>query len=193
MNYLAHALLSPEDPLVLMGNLWGDLIKPRDYAGLDAGILLGIKRHQAIDTFTDQHSAVDEIMKLLRPYQGKYTPVVADVLMDYTLSKFWDDYHPEPIEDFCQDKYKVVEANLIYLPDRLYPRIGRMVGHRWLESCKNRERMEQTLIMLSRRASFENKIPNAMEAYDLHQEQIDALFIDFFKDVRQYITLQSEG
>ena len=181
MNYLAHALLSPEDPLVLMGNLWGDLIKPRDYAGLDAGILLGIKRHQAIDTFTDQHSAVDEIMKLLRPYQGKYTPVVADVLMDYTLSKF------------CQDKYKVVEANLIYLPDRLYPRIGRMVGHRWLESCKNRERMEQTLIMLSRRASFENKIPNAMQAYDLHQEQIDALFIDFFKDVRQYITLQSEG
>ncbi len=112
MNYLAHALLSPEDPLVLMGNLWGDLLKPRDYASLDAGILLGIKRHKAIDAYTDQHKAVDEIMKLLRPYQGKYTPVVADVLMDYTLSKFWDDYHPEPIEDFCQDKYKVVDANL---------------------------------------------------------------------------------
>ena len=53
--------------------------------------------------------------------------------------------------------------------------------------------MEQTLIMLSRRASFENKIPYAMQAYDLHQEQIDGLFFDFFKDVRQYINLQSEG
>ncbi len=135
MNYLAHALLSPEDPLVLMGNLWGDLLKPRDYAGLDAGILLGIKRHQAIDAFTDQHSAVDEIMKLLRPFQGKYTPVVADVLMDFILSKFWDDYHPETIEDFCWEKYTLVNANLFYLPDRLYPRIGRMVGHQWLESC----------------------------------------------------------
>lgn len=193
MNYLAHALLSPDDPLVLMGNLWGDLLKPRDYAGLDAGILLGIKRHKAIDAFTDQHVAVDEIMKLLRPYQGKYTPVVADVLMDYTLSKFWDEYHPEPIENFCQEKYTVVEANLEYMPDRLYPRITRMLGHRWLESCKNRERMEQTLIMLSRRASFENTIPDAMQAYDLHQKQIDGLFIEFFQEVRHYISLQSEG
>lgn len=193
MNYLAHALLSPEDPLVLMGNLWGDLLKPRDYAGLDAGILIGIKRHQAIDAYTDQHTAVDEIMKLLRPFQGKYTPVVADVLMDFILSKFWDDYHPGSIEDFCQDKYMLVNSNLAYLPERLYPRIGRMVGHQWLESCKNRERMDQTLIMLSKRAAFENKIPDAMQAYDLHQRQIDGLFVDFFKDVRQYINLQSEG
>ncbi len=193
MNYLAHALLSPEDPLVLMGNLWGDLLKPRDYTGLNAGILVGIKRHQAIDAFTDQHTAVVEIMKLLRPFQGKYTPVVVDVMMDFILSKFWDDYHTGTLEDFCQHKYKVVNTNLVYLPERLYPRIGRMVGHRWLESCKNRERMEQTLIMLSRRASFENKIPDAMQAYDLHQEQIDGLFVDFFKEVRHYVNLQSGG
>lgn len=193
MNYLAHALLSPEDPLVLMGNLWGDLLKPRDYAGLDSGILVGIKRHQAIDAFTDQHLAVDEITKLLRPHQGKYTPVVADVLMDFILSKFWNDYHPETIEDFCQHKYNLVNTNLVYLPDHLYPRIGRMVGHQWLESCKNRERMEQTLNMLSKRAAFENKIPDAMHAYDLHQDQIDELFVDFFKDVRHYINLQNAG
>ena len=193
MNYLAHALLSPDEPLVLMGNLWGDLLKPRDYTSLDAGILVGIKRHQAIDSYTDQHAAVDEMMKLLRPFQGKYTPVVADVLMDFILSKFWNDYHPRPIEEFCQEKYILVNTNLVYLPERLYPRIGRMVGHQWLESCKTRERMEQTLIMLSKRAAFENKIPDAMHAYDLHQEQIDGLFVDFFKDVRLYINLQSEG
>jgi acyl carrier protein phosphodiesterase len=193
MNYLAHALLSPEDPLILMGNLWGDLLKPRDYPSLDPAVLKGIKRHQAIDSYTDRHAAVDEIMKLLRPFQGKYTPVVADVLMDFILSKFWNDYHPRPIEEFCQEKYILVNTNLVYLPERLYPRIGRMVGHQWLESCTNRERMEQTLIMLSKRASFENKIPEAMQAYDLHQKQIDGLFVDFFKDVRQYINLQSEG
>lgn len=193
MNYLAHALLSPEDPLVLMGNLWGDLLKPRDYSGLDACILLGIKRHQAIDAYTDQHKAVDEIMKLLRPFQGKYTPVVADVLMDFILSKFWDDYHPVNLEDFCQDKYKLVNTNLVYLPERLHPRIGRMVSHQWLESCKNRERMERTLIMLSKRAAFENNIPETMQAYDLYQPEIDGLFVAFFEDVRHYINLQSEG
>ena len=82
MNYLGHALLSPEDPLILMGNLWGDLLRPRDYELLDPDILRGVERHKKIDAFTDQHKAVDEIINLLRPYQGKYTPVVADVLMD---------------------------------------------------------------------------------------------------------------
>jgi len=176
-----------------MGNLWGDLLKPRDYAGLDAAILIGIQRHKAIDAFTDQHAAVNEIMKLLRPFQGKYTPVVADVLMDFTLSKYWDQFYPVSIEDFCQDKYEVVNANLVYLPDRLYPRISRMLGHQWLESCKNRERIKQTLIMLSKRAAFENTIPDAMQAYDLHQEQIDGLFVNFFNEIIEYINLQSEG
>lgn len=193
MNYLAHALLSPSEPLILMGNLWGDLLKPRDYTMVSADILNGIKRHRAIDAFTDSHSAVDEMMRLLRHYQGKYTPVVADVLMDFILSKMWNQYHPRPLEDFCQSTYQTVTAHLESIPDRLHPRIHRMLGHQWLESCKNRERMEQTLLMLSKRASFENTIPEAMYPYDLYQEQMDSLFVDFFGDVQRHINLQNEG
>lgn len=193
MNYLAHALLSPEDPMVLMGNLWGDLLKPRDYETLAPGILRGVKRHKAIDAYTDQHAAVGEMMNLLRPFQGKYTPVVADVLMDFILSKLWEQYHPQPIEYFCDATYKAVVLHLGYVPERLLPRIERMLGHQWLESCKNRERMEQTLWMLSKRAAFENKIPEAMLAYDRYQPEMDLLFMTFFKDVRHFINLQNEG
>ncbi len=193
MNYLAHALLSPEDPLILMGNLWGDLLKPRDYEGLSPQIREGIKRHQAIDAFTDNHKAVDEIVRILRPFQGKYTPVVADVLMDFILSKLWTQYHTLALEEFCGIKYQAVIDYLDYLPDRVQPRINRMLSHQWLESCKNRERMQGTLLMLSRRASFENTIPHAMVPYDLHQEVLDQLFIDFFADVQQYVNLQNGG
>lgn len=42
--------------------------------------------------------------------------------------------------------------------------------------------MEQTLVMLSRRASFENTIPEALYPYHLYQEQMDSLFVDFFGD-----------
>jgi acyl carrier protein phosphodiesterase len=193
MNYLAHALLSPEDPLILMGNLWGDLLKPKDYEGLDPEIVKGVRRHKAIDSFTDQHPAVDQMVRLIRPYQGKYTPVVADVLMDYILSKHWERYHPQSIEDFCRLTYGKVEEHLDLIPERLHPRIQRMVSHQWLESCKNRERMEQTLIMLSRRASFDNKIPEALIPYDLHDKVMDDLFVDFFADMQQYISLQNAG
>ena len=192
MNYLAHALLSPEDPLMLMGNLWGDLLKPRDYELLDPGLIKGIQQHKRIDAYTDQHKAVDEIVRLLRPYQGKYTPVVADVLMDFILSKLWDQYHQDSIEAFCDSTYNVVNEHLHYIPERLHPRINRMLSHKWLESCKNRERMVKTLEMLSKRAAFENTIPEAMLPYDLFQEQMDRLFMQFFGDIRHHIILQNE-
>lgn len=193
MNYLAHALLSPDDPLILMGNLWGDLLKPRDYEFLHAGILKGVEIHKKIDAFTDQHHAVAQIMNLLRPFQGKYTPVVADVLMDFTLSKFWGHYHQQTLEDFCQSKYETVSAHLGFIPDRLHPRINRMLGHQWLESCATRQRMERTLFILSKRASFDNTIAEALTAYDLHHAKMDSLFLEFFEEVQQYITLQNEG
>ena len=193
MNYLAHALLSPSDPFILMGNLWGDLLRPKDYPFLHQRIVEGGHRHRAIDAFTDQHAAVEEIIRLLRPSQGKYTPVVADVLMDFILSKQWSDYHQESIELFCAFQYKTVNSLLEHLPDRLHPRIHRMLSHQWLESCKNRERMEHTLHMLSRRAAFENNIPDALQAYDLYRESIDTLFVEFFADLRQHVSLRSEG
>jgi len=192
MNYLAHVLLSPDDPHVLMGNLWGDILKPQDYPFLLPGVSNGIKRHRMIDAYTDQHQSVDQIIQLIRPYQGKYTPVVADVLMDFMLSKFWNLFHHEPIEEFCSIKYQIVSTNLHLIPARLHPRINRMISHRWLESCKDRNRMEQTFLMLSRRASFENKIPEAMYPYDLHEHRMDRLFLTFFEDLRSYINLQNE-
>ena len=178
--------------MILMGNLWGDLLKPRDYYLLSPGILDGIKRHKAIDAYTDSHKAVDEMMRLLRPYQGKYTPVVADVLMDFMLSKLWGQYYPKSIEDFCNATYLTVNTYLDQIPERVHPRINRMLDHRWLESCKNRERFQQTLLMLSRRASFQNQIPDAMIPYDLHQEHMDRLFVEFFENVQQHLSLQSE-
>ncbi|HZV71585.1 MAG TPA: ACP phosphodiesterase [Saprospiraceae bacterium] len=191
MNYLAHALLSPDDPQIMMGNLWGDILKPRDYPLLSPGVNTGIQRHRMIDAFTDQHRDVDEINRLIRPFQGKYTPVVADVLMDFILSKYWHLFHPKPLEKFCNNKYQLVTKHIRLIPERLHPRIQRMISHRWLESCKDRNRMEQTFLMLSKRASFENKIPDAMKPYNIYEKEMDSLFLRFFEELRSYINLQN--
>lgn len=173
--------------------MWGDLLRPKDYPSLHTDLLKGVKRHKIIDAFTDQHAAVNVIMDLIRPYQGKYSPVVADVLMDYMLSKYWDRYCTQNLEDFCAEKYKLVHQHLDLIPERLHPRINRMLSHHWLESCKNKERMRDTFLMLSRRASFENNIPNAMQAYEIHEAVMDEMFFTFFEALRQHINLQNEG
>lgn len=193
MNYLAHAYLSPPDPYMLLGNLWGDLLKPRDYNMLPGAMQHGIQLHKHIDKFTDAHGAVSEMVHLIRPFQGKYTPVVTDVLMDYMLSLHWPKYHTDTIEVFCDEKYTIVEAHLELLPDRLHPRILRMLGDRWLESCKNRTRMQRTFQMLSHRASFQNNIASALEVYDEYDRQLNELFLAFFEDLREEINLRSAG
>ena len=193
MNYLAHTYLSGNHPYEIIGNIWGDLLRPKDYATLHPDVLKGVRRHKNIDAFTDQHAAVNVIMNLIRPYQGKYSPVVADVLMDYMLSKYWERFNSQSIEDFCAGKYKLVEQHLDLIPERLHPRIHRMLSHHWLESCKNKERMGETLTMLSRRASFENNIPNAMQPYEMHEAVMDEMFLSFFEELRQHINLQNEG
>ena len=187
MNYLAHALLSPEDPTIVMGNLWGDLLRPKDYLDLDPGIMTGVMKHKIIDTFTDQHPNVEEMVLLFRPGQGKYAPVVADVLMDFILSKFWHAFHTETIEQFSSKVYQMVKTHIHLMPERLNFRIERMLENQWLESCKNRQRMEMTLLMLSRRASFANNIPNAMQPYDANEQTMDRLFLTFFQDLRMHL------
>lgn len=193
MNYLAHALLSPADDLVLMGNLWGDLLKPRDYAALPDGMMRGILLHRHIDRFTDSHPDIAAIRNLLRPAQGKYTPVVADVLMDYILSRTWADFHDVLLETFCVACYRIVEVRLHLIPPGYHHRLHRMLEHRWLESCASRERMTETLKMLGGRAAFSNEIPRALEVYDRCQSEIDALFIAFFRALQANVSLQNEG
>jgi acyl carrier protein phosphodiesterase len=131
------------------------------------------------------------MVRLLRPSQGKYTPVVADVLMDYILSKYWHQYHDESVEVFCRNTYITVYENLELIPERLHPRINRMLGHRWLESCKDKNRMQDTLVMLSKRVSFENNIPNALYPYEEYEVEMDKLFVQFFADMQRHINLRS--
>jgi acyl carrier protein phosphodiesterase len=193
MNYLAHAYLSPDDPFILMGNLWGDLLRPKDYVELHPGVMEGVTLHKAIDAFTDEHPSVNAIVNMLRPYQGKYTPVVADVLMDYMLCKFWPEYHDSSIEAFCQQRYKVVDQMISHVPERLHSRIMRMRTRHWLESCKDRDHLRGALFMLGQRASFENNIPGALTAYDKHEAMIDAHFRVFFKSLQEMVSLRNGG
>ena len=174
-----------------MGNLWGDLLRPKDYIELHPQVMKGVDLHKTIDAYTDSHPAVDAIVKILRPSQGKYTPVVADVLMDYMLCKHWSAYHDSTVESFCQQQYAVVDKFLHQVPERLHVRIGRMRSRHWLESCKDRDNLRGALFMLSQRASFENNIPGALSAYDMHATALDDLFKIFFEELRQMASLRS--
>ena len=51
MNLLAHALLSPDVPAVMVGNLTADWVKGRARQVLPAGVRRGMVLHGRIDEF----------------------------------------------------------------------------------------------------------------------------------------------
>jgi acyl carrier protein phosphodiesterase len=61
MNLLAHALLSPPNPAILVGNMTADWVKGKARHALPAEIRIGMQLHQAIDVFTDTHPLVDAL------------------------------------------------------------------------------------------------------------------------------------
>ena len=67
MNFLAHSILSPKSPLVMLGNLCGDLIKGNKFEGINLNIIEGVRLHRSIDSFTDSHQLIREAKSIVRP------------------------------------------------------------------------------------------------------------------------------
>ncbi len=55
MNFLGHLYLAGNEPLVIVGNFMADAVKGRDLSRFPAAVEQGIRRHRAIDAFTDEH------------------------------------------------------------------------------------------------------------------------------------------
>lgn len=55
MNYLAHLFLADDTPESLLGNLLGDFMKGQNIQSYSDAIRQGIRCHQKVDVFTDNH------------------------------------------------------------------------------------------------------------------------------------------
>lgn len=85
MNYLGHIYLSFGDHELATANLFGDFVKGKNLSHLPQEIQVGIRLHRAIDSFTDQHEAVKEILQLIRADLPKVAPIAIDLIFDHLL------------------------------------------------------------------------------------------------------------
>ncbi len=76
----------------MVGNFIADSIKGNPFNQYDKEIVIGIRMHREIDTFTDSHYIVKESKARLYSNYGKYSPVIVDIFYDYFLAKYWSIY-----------------------------------------------------------------------------------------------------
>lgn len=197
MNYLAHMLLTHRSASLTVGNFLGDMIRNNELDEVPEDIQNGIFLHRKIDSFTDNHHSVRQVIALLRDRQGKYAPVAADVLFDHILANHWEAFCAIEYEEFCALIYDKLRDRFEDIPQRLQPRADRMIHYRWIEGYENRDQFFRTLERLDIRSNFPSRFTELITQYNRHNDEIDTYFFRFFPElqemVREWISLQSAG
>ncbi|MBC7885351.1 MAG: DUF479 domain-containing protein [Saprospiraceae bacterium] len=183
MNYLAHTFLSCKDANLLAGNFMADFIHHKEKANLKPEILLGIELHKRIDSFTDSHQDVKDTVRLLRPVQGKYTPVSVDIIFDYVLTQDWVRYSSQSLSVFKQNVYKLLIEQSHHYPIKVKQRMEMMIADDFLMSCATEERLIRTFERIKKRAKFDNNFENAHKDMYAHYDQLREHFHNFFPDL----------
>jgi acyl carrier protein phosphodiesterase len=151
VNWLAHAFLSEPDVEFRLGNLLADLVKGRDRAAMSPRFLDGVRRHQAIDSFTDSHPLVHRSRARIGPGYRHVTGILVDVFYDHFLALDWTRYSAESLDVFTARLYADLRAFSITLPEEARAGIDRMIHDDRLGSYRRLEGIEATLRRVSKR------------------------------------------
>jgi acyl carrier protein phosphodiesterase len=187
MNYLAHLYLSGDSDEIILGNFIGDFVKGNRYLDYPEKIAFGIRLHRSIDSFTDQHSQAREFAALLKPGYGRYSGIVADVLMDHFLAYNWTSYSVYTLRQFSKHAHSVFLSNFGLLPYKVKQFLPFLIQHKRFESYAHRENMFQVLEIMSRRTSLPAKSEWAIEMLNQEYNQFEALFHSFFAEMIEYV------
>lgn len=176
MNFLAHALLSPDDEAIRAGNVAADFIK----GGIDGiahpGIAAGVALHRAIDRFADRHPVFRACVNYVAPPRTRYARVIVDVFFDHCLARCWTRYSAVHFEAFVEEVCTELERRADAIPVRDRVRFTRMVESRWLGIYATRAGIDRVFAGLARRARFARQLDEAALDLDRHYPAIEASF-----------------
>lgn len=187
MNYLAHLYLADEnDPNSLIGNLLADFTNPVDEVRYNPAIRLGIRRHRAIDRFTDHHPIFRNSTARIGHKYRLLKGILVDLFYDHFLARHWEDYHPLCLETFCYRVYTQLEPHTKELPERMQRMLKHMIRDNWLVSYRQTEGIEWALDRMSHRLSRPNVLYEGIEELHRHYNALEKDFQMFFPELVTY-------
>jgi acyl carrier protein phosphodiesterase len=180
MNLLAHLFLADPTPESIVGSLLGDFVKGRPDPKYPRQVVAAIKRHRAIDTYTDGHPQIQCSKLLVSPIRRRYAGILVDIFYDYFLCRHWSRFAEPKLEDFIKSAYTGIRAYNGYLPNEIHIVLHRMIQADWLASYQTKAGIARTIERVARRITRENPLPGAIEELKCHQQAFDRHFLKFF-------------
>ncbi len=189
MNYLAHALLSPPDNLVFLGNFCGDFVKGSQNPSLSEKVWLGVQLHRFIDSYTDSHPIVHQSKQRISKERRRFAGIIVDVAHDYFLSQNWGLYSQQERIPFIDSVYSHLETYTHELPPQFHEVKERIIQYDWLNGYHSLEGINQTLESIGRRFQKRTNRPNTITGSiaEIHQhiEDLEQDFLLFFPELQR--------
>lgn len=181
MNYLAHALLSPADDTIMVGNLVGDYV--RSLEGIDPDIRKGVILHRRIDSVANSHPAFRRSAHRLVPVMGHYARAVLDIFYDHLLARHFTDFVPATTLDAFVAS---IDHRFQGQRHRLPPHIATRWDHlTWLTTYAHHDGIARSLRRLSQRsrrgADLTTALPLLDEFHDALKRDLEELLPDLEK------------
>lgn len=188
MNFLAHLLLAGPDPASRIGNLLGDFVKgtPESLTNqYPPDVLAGIVMHRKLDRFTDQHPQFLRARELLVPERRRFAGIVVDVLFDHFLSTSWDDFCHQPLAEFVEETFLLLESHRDWLSNDFLAILPRMRRENWLMCYGTIEGLELTFERISQRSPRLEPIRDSASDLSAAFEEFREAFTGFFPDAQE--------
>lgn len=166
----------------MYANLFGDFVKGRDLNHFPPLLQKGILLHREIDSYIDHHPIVLELLHTLYPKLPKVSGIAVDLFFDHLLARNWESYHQKKYDDFLSDFYTTEIAFPESYPTDFHQFLYQLKTINWMHYYPTHEGLTKACNGISKRLSFDNKLPSAPIIFNEMEPEITLTFLQFMKD-----------
>lgn len=192
MNYLAHILVSSDNDDIKIGNFIGDHIKGRidqtDLSKYAPLMILGMRLHREIDSFTDTHPIVHNSIARLQPRYHKFAGIVVDMFYDHFLAIHFDQFSAISLPLFSEQFYELITIRKNDIPVAMEGMVRSMIKRDWLSNYAHIEGIDWALKGIAQRATFVSGIEYAAEDLRKDFSKYESEFLAFFPLLQAHCT-----
>ena len=187
MNFLAHAVLAGDDPALIVGGVVGDWIKGPLPGVLPPDLARGVALHRAIDSHAETHPAFQRSRNRVAADRRRYAGVLVDIFYDHLLARDWAQLRPMPLDRYCAEIYRHIDARLADLPELARPAMRLMADEDWLSSYAELAGIADVLQRMARRARQPNPLAGGEQAFVADATGFVEDFAEWYADAQRFV------
>ncbi len=187
MNHLAHLFLAGENPDLIIGGFLGDHVKGRLKGERNTGIEQGIALHRSIDAYTDTHEITRRSQSRFQQQYRRYSGIMTDIIYDHFLALDWYNYHPQDLQSFSDDTFRILLGNIADFPLAAAHSCQRLYDYNVLAGYTNDEFIKRSFAYLSNKLTRENPLTSGFQQFADNREELHADFEAFFPQLMTFV------